>query len=84
MLVYHAAFLALVAGTTLFFAYLAALNVRYAEDAVRERADWLADRIGVDDPEELLAYHRLTTAASQLESVVVLAVVLLALYADED
>jgi STE24 endopeptidase len=81
MLVYHAVFLALVAGTTLFFAYLAALNVRYAEGAVRERADWLADRIGVEDPDELLAYHRLTTAASQLESVVVLAVVLLALYA---
>ncbi|SEW06195.1 M48 family metallopeptidase [Halobacterium jilantaiense] len=81
MLVYHAVFLALVAGTTLFFAYLAALNVRHAERAVRERANWLADRIGVDDPEELLAYHRLTTAASQLESVVVLVVVLLALYA---
>jgi STE24 endopeptidase len=81
MLVFHAVFLALVAGTTLFFALLAALNVRYAADAIRERADWLADRIGVEDPDELLAYHRLGTAASQLESVVVLAVVLLALYA---
>ncbi len=81
MLVYHAVFLALVAGTTLFFASLAALNVQYAERAVRERSEWLADRIGVDDPEELLAYHRLGTAASQLESVAVVGVVLLALYA---
>lgn len=81
MLVYHAVFLALVAGATLLFAALAALNVQYAERAVRERSEWLADRIGVDDPGELLAYHRLTTAASQLESVVVVGVVLLALYA---
>ena len=81
VLVYHVVFLALVAGTTLFFAALAALNVQYAERAVRERSAWLADHIGVDDPDELLAYHRLTAAASQLESVAVIGVVLLALYA---
>jgi STE24 endopeptidase len=81
MLVYHAVFLALVVGTTAFFAVLAALNVRYAERTVRERADWLADTVGVEDPGELLDYHRLGTAASQLHSVVTVAVVLLVLYA---
>jgi len=81
MLVYHAVFLALVVGTTAFFAVLAALNVRYAERTVRERADWLADTVGVEDPDELLDYHRLGTAASQLHSVVTVAVVLFVLYA---
>ena len=80
MLLQHAVFLALVVGTTAFFAVLAALNVRHAESAVRERADWLADTIGVEDPDRLLDYHRLGTAASQLESVVSVAVILLVLY----
>ncbi|WP_232700965.1 M48 family metallopeptidase [Halobacterium wangiae] len=80
MLVYHAIFLALVVGTTAFFAVLAALNVQYAERTVRERADWLAETVGVENPDRLLDYHRLGTAASQLQSVVVLAVVLLVLY----
>ncbi|MFB6071909.1 MAG: M48 family metallopeptidase [Halobacterium sp.] len=80
MLAFHAAFLALVAGTTAFFAAVAALNVRHAERTVRERADWLADTVGVDDPDELLDYHRLGTAASQLEAVATLGVVLLVLY----
>lgn len=80
MLQYHAVFLALVVGTTAFFAAIAALNVRYADRTVRERADWLGETIGVEDPDELLDYHRLTTASSQLESVVVTGVILLALY----
>ncbi|WP_353635208.1 M48 family metallopeptidase [Halobacterium sp. NMX12-1] len=80
MLAYHAAFLLLVAGSTGFFVALAALNVRHADRTVRERTEWLADTVGLDDPERLLDYHRLTTAASQLQSVVVLAVVLLVLY----
>ncbi|WP_415382985.1 M48 family metallopeptidase [Halosimplex sp. TS25] len=36
MLVFHAAFLALLVGTEAFFTWLAALNVRYGADAVRE------------------------------------------------
>jgi STE24 endopeptidase len=80
MLASHAAFLLLVAGSTLFFAGLAALNVRHADETVRERTDWLAETVGVEDPDRLLDYHRLTTAASQLESVVVLGFVLLVLY----
>ncbi|MFB6270345.1 MAG: M48 family metallopeptidase [Halobacterium sp.] len=80
MLAYHAAFLLLVAGSTAFFVALAALNVRHADETVRDRTEWLADTVGVDDPDRLLDYHRLTTAASQLESVAVLGFVLLALY----
>ncbi|MDL0135593.1 M48 family metallopeptidase [Halobacterium sp. MBLA0001] len=80
MLVHHVVFLALVAGTTLLFASLAALNVRYAERTVRERNAWLATHIGVDDPGELLAYHRLGTAVSQLRSVVLAGAVLGVLY----
>jgi STE24 endopeptidase len=80
MLLYHAVFLLLVGGTTAFFAAVAALNVRHADRTVRERAAWLSDTVGVEDPERLLEYHRLTTAASQLQSVVVTGIVLLALY----
>ena len=80
MLLYHAVFLLLVVGTTGFFVALAVLDVRHAERTVRERADWLAETLGVDDPDRLLDYHRLTTATSQVESVVVLGVVLLLLY----
>jgi STE24 endopeptidase len=80
MLLYHAVFLLLVVGTTAFFAAIAALNVRHADRTVRERAAWLTDTIGVEDPERVLEYHRLTTAASQLQSVVVTGIVLLALY----
>jgi STE24 endopeptidase len=80
MLVYHAAFLLLVVGTTAFFAAIAALNVRHADRTVRERAEWLAETIGVEDPDRLLEYHRLSTAASQLQSIVVTGIVLLALY----
>lgn len=80
MLVYHTAFLLLVVGTTAFFAAIAALNVRHADRTVRERTEWLADTIEVEDPNRLLDYHRLTTASSQLQSIVVTGIVLLALY----
>jgi len=80
MLLYHAVFLLLVVGTTGFFTALAVLDVRHAERTVRERADWLADTLDIQDPDRLLDYHRLTTATSQLESVVTLGVVLLVLY----
>jgi STE24 endopeptidase len=80
MLLYHAAFLLLLVGTTGFFLALAVANVRYADRTVRDRADWLADTLGIEDPDRLLDYNRLTTAAGQLEEVVVLAFVLLLLY----
>lgn len=80
MLLYHAVFLLLVVGTTGFFVALATLDVRHAERTVRDRADWLEETLGVDDPDRLLDYHRLTTASGQLESVVVLGIVLLLLY----
>lgn len=80
MLAFHAAFLLLVVGTTGFFLALAILDVQHADRVVRERADWLADTLGVEDPDRLLNYHRLTTAVGQLEDVVVLAAILGVLY----
>jgi len=80
MLVYHALFVTLLAGTTGFFTALAALNVRHAERTVDEEGDFVTDRLGIDDPEELLAYNRLGTALGHLQTWMTLVVVLLVLY----
>ncbi|MFB6085401.1 MAG: M48 family metallopeptidase [Halodesulfurarchaeum sp.] len=80
MLPFHTAFLLLVVGSTAFFLWLAGKNVSYAERAVRDRADWLVDTLGIEDPDRLLEYHRLTTASAQLQQVVLLGLVLLVLY----
>ncbi|QSG04875.1 M48 family metallopeptidase [Halapricum desulfuricans] len=80
MLKLHAVFLTLVVGTELFFAVLAVLNVRYGAKAVAERAEWVGERLGVEDTERLVAYQRAGTGLSLLRSVVGLAVVLLVLY----
>lgn len=81
MLVYHALFVALLVGTTGFFTALAALNVRHAERTVAEETDLVTERLGIGDPEELLAYNRLSTALGQLQTWITLLVVLVVLYA---
>ncbi|WEL20342.1 M48 family metallopeptidase [Halorhabdus sp. BNX81] len=80
MLVYHALFVTLLVGTTGFFTALAALNVRHAERTVAEETDLVTERLGIEDPEELLAYNRLGTALGELRTWVTLIVVLLVLY----
>lgn len=80
MIAQHALFLALFAGTTAFFTALAVLDVRHGERAVAERREWVADRLGVEDPDELLDYHRLTTGASLVREWAALGAVLLVLY----
>lgn len=76
----HLVFLLLLLGTQALFTGLAAINVRYARETVRERAEWLADTLGIGDTDELLAYHRLTTSHSQLSEWMSLAGLLLILY----
>jgi len=80
MLWVHAAVVGLLVGTRAVFTALAVLDVRHAGSAVREGRDWLVDRLGIDDPEELLAYHRATTGLSELRSWVGLGAVLLLVY----
>jgi len=79
-IVYHAAFLLLVVGTDAFFGSLSVLNLRHGERAVRERREWIDERLDVDDLGELLDYRRTKTGLSVLRSVVGLAVLLLVLY----
>ncbi|MFB6200783.1 MAG: M48 family metallopeptidase [Halorhabdus sp.] len=81
MLVAHLAFVALLVGTEGFFTVLATLNLRYAERTVTDEAAWLRDRLGVENPRELLDYNRLGTALSHLQTWVTLGFVLLVLYA---
>ena len=77
----HVAFVALLVGTQAFFTALAVLNVRHADRLVDEKTDWLAATLAIDDPDELRAYHRLTTAFSELQSWLGLAALLAVLYA---
>jgi len=80
MLEYHALLLVLLVGTQAFFTALSVLNVRHAEETVTANREWLAGTLGVDDHEELLDYHRLTTGVGQLSTWVTLLGLLLVLY----
>jgi STE24 endopeptidase len=80
MLLFHAAFLLLLGGTTAFFVGLSALNVRHASRRIEARADWLEATLGVEDPETVQSYHRLRTATGQLRSVLGLLGILVGLY----
>ena len=77
----HVGFVALLVGTQAFFTALAVLDVRHADRLVDRKREWLADTLGVDDPDELSGYHRLTTAFSELQSWLGLGVLLVVLYA---
>ncbi|MEA1929940.1 MAG: M48 family metallopeptidase [Euryarchaeota archaeon] len=77
----HAAFVVLLVGTQAFFTALAVLDVQHADRLVDRNAAWLADTLGIDDHNELQDYHRLTTAFSELQSWIGLAVLLVVLYA---
>ena len=81
LLEYHVAFVLLLVGTQAFFTGLAVLNVRYADRLVDQKQTWLAETLGVDDTDELQAYHRLTTAFSELQSWIGLLALLGVLYA---
>ena len=77
----HAAFVVLLVGTQVFFTVLAVLDVRHADRLVDRKRAWLDETLGVDDTDELRDYHRLTTAFSELQSWLGLAVLLVAIYA---
>ncbi|WP_136689945.1 M48 family metallopeptidase [Halorhabdus amylolytica] len=80
MLVYHVLFVVVLVGTEAFFTALATMNLRHAERTVAEEEGWLRERVGVDDPRELIDYNRLGTGLSQLQTWISLAIVLLVLY----
>ncbi|WP_253736835.1 M48 family metallopeptidase [Halohasta salina] len=77
----HAAFVVLLVGTQAFFTALAVLDVRHADRLVDRKRAWLDETLGVDDPDEIRDYHRLTTAFSELRSWVGLGTLLVVLYA---
>lgn len=80
MLELHVAFLLVVVGTEAFFSALSLVNVRYGARRVAERAEWVRDRLGVEDTDRLLAYQRAGTGLSLLQTWTSLAFVLLVLY----
>jgi len=71
---------ALLVGTEAFFTLLSVLNRRHEERAVAREREWVETELGVEDPEELLAYQRARTGLSLLSSWLGLAVLLLVLF----
>ncbi|MDS0473874.1 M48 family metallopeptidase [Natrinema sp. 1APR25-10V2] len=80
MFAYHALFLIVLVGTTAFFTVLSALNLRHGKRTLERESDWVADRLGLEEPDRVIAYQRATTVLSQIQTWVVLALVLAALY----
>ncbi len=76
----HAGFLLLLLGTAGFFFVLDVINLRYGEEMVRRREDWIRDQLGVEDREKLLDYHRIKTGFSALKTGVSLLFLLVVLY----
>lgn len=76
----HALFVSLFVGVTVLSTVLAVVNVRHGREAIARNADWLAETLGVDDPQEIVDYQRLTTGLSLLQTWVLLAGALVVLY----
>lgn len=80
MLVHHVVLVGLLVVTQLLFTGLAVLNLRYSERTITERAAWLKDELGLDDPSDNADYLRARTGIGQLESWVTLGALVLVLY----
>ncbi len=80
MFAYHALFLLVLVGTTAFFTVLSALNLRHGRRTLERESDWVAGRLGLEETDRVIAYQRATTVLSRLQTWVVLALVLAALY----
>ncbi|WP_144903974.1 M48 family metallopeptidase [Halobellus captivus] len=80
------ALVALLGGVQLLESVLDRLNLRYGARAVRDADEWIRSSLGVDDPEEMVAYQRSKTLLSNGQSwlgvLAVLAVVVSGLYGD--
>ncbi|PSP27047.1 peptidase M48 [Halobacteriales archaeon QH_2_65_14] len=80
MLAYHAVLLALLVGTTALSTVLSILNVRHGAREMWDHEEWLAERLDIQDPREVIDYARATTGLSLLQSWVSLVLLLGALY----
>ena len=76
-----AVLLVVLVGTEAFFTALAVLNRRHEERTVDAEREWVREELDVDDPDELLDYHRLKTGLSLLRTWVGLGALLFVLFA---
>ena len=67
-LVVAAALVVLLVGTEAFFTLLSVLNRRHEERLVDAEREWVREELDVEEPDELLDYHRATTGLSLLRS----------------
>ncbi|WIV67913.1 M48 family metallopeptidase [Natrialbaceae archaeon AArc-T1-2] len=80
MLVAHVAFLVLFVGTTAFFTILSILNLRHGQRALERERGWVEDRLGLTEPDRILAYQRAKSRFGQSRTWAFVGLVLLALY----
>jgi len=80
MLWLHVAFLSLLVCSEAFFSWLSVLNVRHGRAAIDRNREWFDERLDIEDIEKLLGYQRAKTGASQVETWVGLALLLVVLY----
>ncbi len=80
MLYLHAALLALILLTELFFYWLDVVNLKYGEEKVAEEKEWLTEKFSVDSTEKLVAYNRLKMGFARLKAYVSLLFFLFILY----
>jgi STE24 endopeptidase len=81
MIEYHVVLLGLLVGTTALSTVLSILNVRHGAREMWKNEDWLDERLGIEDPREVIDYERATTGLSLLQTWVGLVLLLGALYA---
>ena len=79
-LVAHLAFVVLLVGSRAFFSWLTLQNRRYGARTLRREREWVDERLGMDDPEQVIAYQRAKTTLSEVSSWTTLVVVLVVLY----
>ncbi|MDZ7701897.1 MAG: M48 family metallopeptidase [Halobacteriales archaeon] len=66
-------------GTEAFFTWLSIANLRHGRRRLAERADWVRERFGVDEPMELADYQRARAGIGALDSWGLLGVLVLVL-----
>jgi STE24 endopeptidase len=70
----------LLVATEAFFSALEVLNLRHEATMVDREADWIRDELDVEDPREIVDYHRARTGVSLLKQWTLLALILLVLF----
>lgn len=76
----HAVLVVLLVGSQAFFTALAIRNLRHSARTIAAEREWVIEELGIEEPDDIIAYNRAKTGLSQLQSWVGLGFLLLLLY----